>query len=156
MVTGVIVPLVAVVLTLTGGWLVTTRVTDRWDRIKRRREMDLAAAQDFQHLYGEFFAIWKVWNSVTQRNPEISDAAEAAWNCLNRATDVEGRLEALLAKISAERRLSRDDINALGALRQGFQSIRHAIKKKEPLAWWESETEAYAALKGLAALCSPS
>src|SRR5262245_2452620 len=60
----VVVPLAAVVLTLAGGWLVSTRVSDRWDQIKRRRESDVAAAEEFQRLYGEFFAVWKSWNAI--------------------------------------------------------------------------------------------
>ncbi|MEV6180561.1 hypothetical protein, partial [Streptomyces sp. NPDC052015] len=47
-------------------WLVTTRVTDYWDRVKKDREMYLAAAQDFQRLYGEFFAIWKTWSTLNR------------------------------------------------------------------------------------------
>lgn len=73
----VIIPLATVLLTLMGGWLVTTRVTDRWDQVKRRREMDLAAAQDFQRFYGEFFSIWKAWNTVARQNIAISDGGEA-------------------------------------------------------------------------------
>lgn len=154
MVVDIVVPLAVVLLTLLGGWFVTTRVTDRWDQIKRRREIDLTAAQDFQQLYGEFFAIWKAWNTVARHHLEIKNSAEAAWDCLNRAANVEGRVEALLAKISAERELTEHDIAALGGVRQGFQSIRLAIKKKEPLNWWASEVPEYAAFKGLAAYTS--
>jgi hypothetical protein len=58
------VSLVTVAATLAGGWLVTTKVTDYWDKIKKNREMNLAAAHDFQRLYGEVVAIWKTWNAL--------------------------------------------------------------------------------------------
>jgi hypothetical protein len=66
------------VVTLAGGWFVTTRVADHWDQIKKRRELDLAAAGDFQRLYGEFFSVWKAWDSISRRKLEIKDSAEAA------------------------------------------------------------------------------
>ena len=150
MIVTVIVPLVAVMLTLGGGWLVSTRVSDHWDQIKRRRESDQAAAGEFQRLYGKFFAVWKRWNSIALGEIALSDREKAVWDCLESAAKIEGDVESLLAKISVERCLSEDDINALGAVRQGFKSIRSAIRKGKPLPWWGSETEQYAAFKELA------
>lgn len=149
MIATVIVPLVAVTLTLAGGWLVSSRVSDHWDQIKRRRESDQAAAEEFQRLYGEFFAVWKIWNAISLRDIELSDPEKAAWDCLKQVAEIEGRVEALMAKISAERHLTNDDIDALGAVRQGFQSLRSVIKRGEPLPWWGSEIEQYAAFKEL-------
>ena len=154
MIAGILIPLGTAVVTLAGGWFVTTRVADHWDQIKKRRELDLAAAGDFQRLYGEFFSVWKAWDSISRRKLEIKDSAEAAWECLNRAAEIEGRVEALLARISAEHELSTDDIDALGAMRQGFQSLRGAIKRNEPLEWRSSEAKPYLAFKGLAAYTS--
>jgi hypothetical protein len=146
----VAVPLVAVILTLAGGWLVSTRVSDHWDQIKRRRESDQLAAEEFQRLYGKFFAAWKTWDAISRSDFEINEPEGAAWDCLRQATEIEGGVEALLAKISAERHLTADDVDVLGAVRQGFQSLREAIKKKERLPWWGSEAEQYAAFKELA------
>jgi hypothetical protein len=150
MISTVVVPLVAVVLTLAGGWLVSTRVSDHWDQIRRLRESDLAAVEEFQRLYGEFFAVWKTWDAFLNGELKLSDPAGAAWDCLRNSAEIEGRVEALLAKISAERELSDDDINVLGAVRQGFQSLRGAIKKEERLPWLGSEVEPYTAFKALA------
>jgi hypothetical protein len=150
MISTVVVPLVAVVLTLAGGWFVSTRVSDYWDQIRRNRESDLAAAEEFQRLYGEFFAVWKTWDAIPEGEFGLSDPAGAAWGCLRDSAEIEGRVEALLAKISAERVRSGDDIDVLGAVRQGFQSLRGAIKKEERLPWWGSEAEPYAAFKALA------
>ena len=78
MITSIVVPLAAVALTLFGGWIVTTRVSDHWDQIKRRREMDLASAEEFQRLYGEFFAVWKTWNAVALHQIEVNDSSVVA------------------------------------------------------------------------------
>jgi hypothetical protein len=146
----VIVPLAAVVLTLAGGWLVSTPISDHWDQIKRRRESDQAVAEEFQRLYGEFFAVWKRWNSVALSEIALRDPEKVAWDCLESAARIEGNVEALLAKISAERCLTDRDIDALGAVRQGFQSLRSVIKQRKPLPWWGSEIEQYTAFKELA------
>ncbi|MFF5715214.1 hypothetical protein [Streptomyces sp. NPDC012756] len=50
-------PLLTVAATLGGSRLVATRVTDRWDQVKKQHERGLSAALDFQRLYGEFVAI---------------------------------------------------------------------------------------------------
>ncbi len=150
----ILIPLATVVVTLAGGWFVTTRVADHWDQVKKRREMDLAAAADFQRFYGEFFSVWKAWDSISRHKLEIKDPVGTTWDCLNRAAEVEGHVEALLARISAEHELSEDDIDALGGVRQGFQSLRGAIKRNEPLEWRSSEAKEYLAFKGLAAYTS--
>ena len=154
MIAEILIPLATAVVTLAGGWFVTTRVADHWDQIKKRREMDLAAAADFQRLYGEILAVWKVWDSISRHKLEIKDPAGTAWDCLNRAAEIEGHVEALLARISAEHELCENDIDALGGIRQGFQSLRGAIKANEPLEWRSSEAKEYLAFKGLAAYTS--
>lgn len=148
------VPLVGVLLTLTGGWLVTTRVTDRWDRVKKARELDLAAAQDFQRLYGEFFAVWKIWAAVNEGAHSAERPNGMAWALLERASVMEGGIEALLAKVCAERILSDSDIEALGSLRQAFQQLRETIRHNRNLPWYSSGTAEYVALKNLAVFMS--
>lgn len=126
--------LATVAATLSGGWLVTTRVTDYWDRVRKNRELNLAAANDFQRLYGEAVAIWKTWNGLNgYYTAAFAPPEDAKWTCLLRATAVEGQLESLLAKVSAERFLSRDDIAVLGGLRQAFKSLRRAIRADRPI-----------------------
>ena len=111
----VVVSLVTVATTLGGGWLVTTRITDHWDQIKKNREMNLTAANDFQRLYGEVVAIWKTWNALRgDYMAAFTPPEQAKWDCLLRATAAEGEIESLLAKLSAERILSSEDIAVLG------------------------------------------
>src|SRR5262245_31485221 len=44
------------------GWLVGQRLTVSWNLRQKYKEIDLATARDFHALYGEFFAIWKLWD----------------------------------------------------------------------------------------------
>lgn len=148
------VPLLTVAVTLAGGWLVTVRVTDRWEQVKKSREMDLAAAQDFQRLYGEFVAIWKTWNSLTDGHTPVTTPEHVGWGCLERATAAEGQIEALMAKLAAERFLTENDIDMLGGVRQAFKVVRRSIKRGEAVGWRSSGAEPYMAIKSLSAATS--
>jgi hypothetical protein len=150
---GIVIPLVTVAVTLGGGWLITTRVTDRWDKIKKRRDMDLASAQDFQRLYGEFCATWKSWDIAVQHPAAVGSLTDRAWECLEHAAAIEGGIEALLAKVAGERFLSDDDIDVLGAVREGFQTLRKAIRDGVRLADRGSRFE-YSAFKGVCVYAS--
>ncbi len=150
-VASVLVPLLTVAATLGGGWLVTTRITDHWDRVKKAREMDLSAAHDFQRLYGEFTAIWKLWNALKDSGThDLLDhpmTEDPVWTCLERAVAVEGAIEALLAKLVAERRLDRTQIEVLGAVRQAFKTLRRHISADERLGWDHDSHSHYASFK---------
>ncbi|TMQ91327.1 hypothetical protein ETD83_31410 [Actinomadura soli] len=142
-------PVLITLLTLSGGWLVSTRVTDRWDRIKKQREIDLASMLEFQRVYGEFFATWKCWDTIKRYGAGPAPPEDAAWQCLQRAASIEGAIEALLAKVAGDRQLSDQDIEVLGRMRQGFQSLRKAIREDRNLDW--RETANYQSFKSLAA-----
>ncbi|MEU9391471.1 hypothetical protein AB0D86_15890 [Streptomyces sp. NPDC048324] len=149
------VSLATVVATLAGGWLVTTRVTDYWDRVKKDREMSLAAAQEFERLYGEVVAIWKTWNALVGSYTAAFAAPEhAQWDCLKRATAAEGAIEALMAKLAAERFMEEPVVDVLGGVRQAFKVVRRTIRAGEPLNWRSSEVEPYVAFKTLSAATS--
>ncbi len=78
---------IALFVTLIGlgvGWLVGQRLTYQWNLRQKQREMDLAAAQDLQQLYGEFFAIWNCGTALLvprgracSRHPPICSSAFA-------------------------------------------------------------------------------
>lgn len=147
-----VVPLLVTVVTLCGGWLVSSRVADRWDRIKKQREMDLASALEFQRLYGEFFATWKCWDTLKRYGETTGLMSDVAWSFLERSAAIEGGIEALLAKVAGEKNLSDRDIEVLGRMRQGFQSLRKAIREDSNLDW--RGTDNYKAFKELAAYTS--
>lgn len=148
------VPLLTVAVTLGGGWLVTTRVTDHWDQIRKNRDMDQTAAGELQRLYGEFVAVRKTWNALTSGHTPVSSPEHPGWGCLERATAAEGAIEALLAKLAAERVLTRTEVDVLGGVRQAFKAVRRAIRRGEPLDRWSSEIQPYVAFKALSSAVS--
>ena len=77
-------PVIGAILTLAGGWLIGQRVSDRWERMKKQRELDLAALANLYGAYGEFYAVWKAWNSLAAGR--LSAPADARWVLLERAT----------------------------------------------------------------------
>jgi hypothetical protein len=107
-------------------------------------ERDVNALTTFQEVYGLFFAAWKEWGN------SLHDEETSA-RLLPAAAGVEGRYEALLILVCSERRLSERDRLALGALRQGFQQLREAIKRRDNVQWWSANDESYRALKSLTA-----
>jgi hypothetical protein len=135
------------VTTLALGWFVGQRLTMRWNLRQKQREFDLSAANDFHRLYGEFFAVWKLWNySLDAQQDNTITCSEL----LIRASAAEGGIESLLVRISANRELSRDDIRALASFRQGYQNLREAIRDTHKLDWGSSSHPEYLAFKRLA------
>jgi hypothetical protein len=122
-------PLGVAILTAAAGWIVGNALTARWDLYKKRRELDLASLDKFYNLYGEFFEIWKSWNTIVrQKIAAPSSLTDERWNLLQRAAGSEGRLEALLVKITSERELNRSEVEVLACLRQAHQSLRESIR----------------------------
>jgi hypothetical protein len=139
---------ISLAVTLVGlgvGWLVGQRLTYQWNLRQKRRESELATAQDLQRLYGEFFAVWKVWNAAAR-----GQVASAPQDLLWRAAEAEGLLERVLVKLATERRLTPGDRDTLGKFRQAYQRLRGAINAGEPLGWTSSDHPEYLAFERLA------
>ena len=137
--------------TLALGWLVGLRLTDRWKQVKQRWELDLATVNDFYKLYGEFFCIWKLWNAHTRHLVMVKTVpADLQWQLLERASDAEGRIEAVLVKLAVERKLLPADEHVLGSFREAYQTLRETIRAGKDLGWHGSEHPEYLAFKGLA------
>lgn len=132
------------------GWFLGQRVVAYWDVKKKRSELDMAAAQRFFELYGEFKAINRLWNTfcfnkhpeLSQKNRaagktliEIPDADEVRWELLKRAAAAESGVESLVLKLASERSLGEEQLRALGQFRQDYQKLREAIRTNEPLGW---------------------
>jgi hypothetical protein len=147
-----ITPIVAVLITLIAGWLIGQRVTDRWEQARKWRKLDLSALEELYRCYGEFYAVWKAWNSYSDANHPSDAPSDTPWELLLRAAAAEGSVEALLAKIVTERKLNPKEIDALGSLRQAYRGLRHAIRRGKPLAWSRSANPDYTAFKGLQTL----
>ncbi|HEX8129937.1 MAG TPA: hypothetical protein VF527_12605 [Pyrinomonadaceae bacterium] len=134
-------------LAVTIGAFLTTRYWSAW---QKRRELQLTAADSFYRLYGEFFAIWKLWNFLQDKG-NIDKSKEATqWELFKRATMAEGGMEALFVKLASERNLSRKEIEMLSRFRQGYQTLRETIWDNEPIPWSGSDHPEYLSFKHLA------
>lgn len=125
-------------------------ISEYWEVRKKRRELELSTLNDFYRQYGEFFAVWKLWNQHLAGSPSVSEPQDVGWKLLERASAIEAGIEATLVKISAERSLTDEDIQNLGLLRQAFKSLRRIMRKGKELDWDYSEHEEYLAFKRLA------
>jgi hypothetical protein len=117
------------------AWLVGNRVGYRWDEIKRRRESDLAARDEFYRVYGKFFATWKLWNTH-KKYPSVGAPDGVQWKLLEQAEEAEAGFEALLVKLASERPLCARDRRLLACFRQAYQSLRERLRENGPLEWW--------------------
>jgi len=132
------------------AWLVGQRLSAKWAERQKSRELAILAANEFYRIYGEFFAIWKLWNSLRKsdslRKSGLGDDSNRL-QLLERATKAEGSMEALLVKLSTERHLGVHDIRNIGEFRQLFQLLRPAIRTGVSLGWNNSDHPQYVAFK---------
>lgn len=136
-------------LVLCLGWFIGLRLTYAWNMRQKRREFQLSSAQQFYLAYGEFFAVWKLWNRL-DRAASASVLEERSWELHKRAAAAEAIIEGTLVKLSSELRLSDEQLDTLGCFRQAFQQLREAIREGHDLAWDSSEAPKYKAFKTLA------
>lgn len=94
--------------------------------------------------------MWKLWNYVVRDVGADALPGASRWELLTRACDAEGKFEALLVRLSCDRRLDAAGIEILGRYRQVYQCLRQAIKDGKPLRWDSSEHPDYQAFKKLA------
>jgi hypothetical protein len=139
--------LIAALVTVLLTPVVANLVASTWQDARKLRELDMQALEELYSLYGEFIAIWK-------ESRRCQDA-ERASQLHGRACAVEGRLEALLVRVAAERPLYPKDVQQLGALRQVFQRLRESLqpdshKDGQAVQTWKTATApGYVALKAL-------
>jgi len=133
------------------GWLIGKRLTILWSREQKENEEDLVAARAFHQLYGDFFALWKLWNYSLQDPGSQAASGTSRWELLDRACNTEGKLEALFVSLAASQRsLEKNEIETLGRFRQRYQQLREVIRDNVPLAWDHSEHPDYKEFKSLA------
>jgi hypothetical protein len=131
-------------------WLVGRHLTSDWSLSQKARELDLAAMHEFHALYGEFFALWKLWNYKREDSESTAFPDASRWDLLSRATVAEGKLEAALVRAASSKRLSSEDVQRLGEFRQLYQRLREAIRGDQRLAWDWSDHPEYRRFKELA------
>ncbi|MEO8222477.1 MAG: hypothetical protein ABI563_17025 [Specibacter sp.] len=115
----------ALLAAVLGPW-----IASRWNFYLKQRELDLAAVEQFFMLYGEFYAVWKLWQSALDAAKkglrQVPD--EIRSELLRRASDAEGNYQALLAKMCIERRLEAPDFEILARFREAQQCLRESIE----------------------------
>jgi len=146
-----ILSLAVAIVTLGLTWLVGNRVTAFWSERQKRRELELALANSFYSHYGEFRAVWRLWNWSLKKLASDKDAfSKARSELLDRACRAEGGMEAALLKVASERVLDDTARQNLGNLRQAFQVLRERIEEGIPVSYGASEHEDYLEFKRLA------
>ena len=117
-----------------------------WNIRQKQRELDLETARDFHNHYGAFFSTWKSWNwYLKQKRPDAAIHREL----FDQAARAEGGVESILSRLAAHRRLNAQMVADLACFRQGFQSLRQAIRDNEPLEWGSSDVAEYRRFKDL-------
>ncbi len=142
--------LVSALILLGLAWLVGQRISMNWNLRQKQKENELQTARDFHALYGEFFAIWKLWNYYVRDVgadllPNVSRSS-----LLDRACSAEGKLESMLVRLACDGELDRPEIEVLGQFRQLYQQLRESIRDNKPLAWDRSDHPHYLAFKSTA------
>ncbi|MDI1483450.1 hypothetical protein [Polyangium sp. y55x31] len=145
----VLVAVTGPIVTLLLAALFGQRMAAYWALRQKRRELVLAAVAEFYRLYGEFFATWKLWNSALRQKPE-GPTDETRQALLGRAAQAEGGVETIVMRVATERSLDARERLVLGCFRQGYQSLREAIRDNRNLDWFSSNHPKYVAFKKLA------
>jgi hypothetical protein len=153
-VTAIIAAVLGPVVALALAGLIGNELAARSDRRRKLRDLDLDSLHEFYRLYGEFFALLKLWDSWKRTGYTASADRPAFDRILERATNAEGRVEALLLKVASERKPDAVEQDLLGAYRQGYQTLRESIRDDRSVQWNRSSYEPYAAFKGLACAIS--
>lgn len=140
--------LVVAVTTLALSWVVGLRLSAAWNLKQKQREFELASANEFHKLYGEFFAIWKLWDFALLRTSDVSSLDRS--KIFERACAAEGQVESLFVRLASTRTLTAEQTDVLGRFRQGYQSLREAVRDGRGVGWHSSSHPEYLAFKTLA------
>lgn len=128
--------LLVTLITLGLGWLIGQRLTMRWNLLQKRREIDLASVQQFHAIYGEFKEVSKIWRLVKRpcQSATVVVPSDIRWKLLTRACVLESKFETIVAKISTERDLSKEEgTTTLGLFRQALQKVRESIRDDDEI-----------------------
>jgi hypothetical protein len=138
----------AVISTLIGGLIVSV-LSSRWTKTQKQRELDFSTLEQFQQLYGEFFALYHLWDDFKGGLFQGIEGSskEIAKDIIERAYNMEGKMEAVLTRIAAEKELSLSEIDSLGRCRQAFQRMRKHVSRDIPFNWNVDFHREYASLK---------
>ncbi|WP_155387015.1 hypothetical protein [Catellatospora paridis] len=144
------------------------RIADRWERVRKRREADLAAAEMFYGVHGEFHGVWQEWKAIRGQAFDAADREQRRWALSGRASAAGARVEALVARLATERHLTDRERTLLGCYRQAYRTLGGCLEADLPLGvtlrrqpdggvlpadhevWTDSATRSYATFTELA------
>lgn len=139
------------------AWQFGTRISVSWNLRQKRRENVLEAVNNFQLIYGQWFALAKSWNFHLSSKPSDTDS-QMYQNWLQREQELisevhklEGNLEALLLKLSCQYNLSNSMAETIERFREGFQVLRRNMWERKGIGWFADPREDYFSYKILAA-----
>lgn len=133
-----------VLLPLVVGWSLGRFIINYWDEKKKRRELDLETAMQFNKLYGEFKEVSRLWRVVSftgRRATKLILPETTPLDLLKRAAAAEGGVEAIIMKLATERVLEEEDIETLGLFRHAYQKLREAIRDGAYFQWTRNMRE---------------
>lgn len=136
-------------VTLLLSWFVGSWLAEEWAIRQKRKELKLQAAERFYQNYGQFFALWKLWNyAMAERKPESLRNWERQRQLLREeAARMEAGIEAMLLSVASEQVLSSREQQTMGNLRQAFQCLRECIHHGKPIPWESSDDPKYKEFK---------
>lgn len=150
----IIAAVVGPIVALAVAGLVGNELAARSERRRKLRDLDLDLLHEFYRLYGEFFALLKLWDAWKRRGNSAATDPDGFGRILERSANAEGRVEALLLKVASERTPTCSEQDLLGAFRQCHQSLRESVGRDEAVEWNRANFEPYAAFKALACAVS--
>ncbi|GAA1407052.1 hypothetical protein ACFQZ4_34910 [Catellatospora coxensis] len=109
------------------------RGLDRRERGRKRREADLAAAELFYAVQGEFHGAWQEWTAVRRQTFRAADREQHRWTLFGRAAAAEARVEALVTRLATERHLTDRERVLLGCYRQAYRTLGSCLEADLPL-----------------------
>jgi hypothetical protein len=121
---------------LLAGWLVGQRIVATWDLRKKRQELDVVAAVQFQNLYGDLKEVARLWREYRlDAGGAMAAPSDTRWTLLRRAAAAESRYEAVVIKLASERRSNPEQRATLGLFRQACQRLREGIRHGEDVGY---------------------
>ncbi len=132
--------------------LIFSLLSNKWAKLQKTKELDFGTLKEFESLYGEFFAIYHLWDDYKKKKFDLVGVKEFLGDdfiqrIVEKTYTMEGNMEALLVRIAVEKDLSDKEIDSLGKFRQGFQRARKHVCSNEPFNWNHDFNREYASLK---------
>lgn len=121
--------LLVTALTLAATWWIGNGISARWNLRQKRNELNSAAAGAFHSMYGEFKEVVRIWRLAKRKlDVPVSVPDGERWTLLVRACAIESKSEALVLRLTTERKLSPKESTSLGLFRQAIQTLRESIR----------------------------